>query len=251
MQPTSDARPDTRATLSHLKDFQRTTVEYVFRRMYLDRDCVRRFLIADEVGLGKTLVARGVIAKVIDHLWDRSQRIDIVYVCSNTDIARQNINRLNVTGGEGFTLASRITLLPIHVQRLHSRLNFISFTPRTSLEMRNSAGWSTERELLYHLLAQPWSLSFNSATRVLEGSAGTDGFRYRVRRFFDGYTLQPEIAGAFARNLEGRADLQQRFAELCDEMPRGAPPCLGSCTRSATASSGISGRCSPRPACTG
>jgi hypothetical protein len=220
MQPTSDSRPDTKATLSHLKDFQRTTVEYVFRRMYLDHDCVRRFLIADEVGLGKTLVARGVIAKVIDHLWDRTRRIDIVYVCSNTDIARQNINRLNVTGGEGFTLASRITLLPIHVQRLHSRLNFISFTPRTSLEMRNSAGWSTERELLYHLLAQPWSLSFNSATRVLEGSAGTDGFRHRVSRFFDWYTLQPEIASAFARNLEGRADLRQRFAELCEEMPR-------------------------------
>src|SRR5262245_37007032 len=220
MQPTSDSRPDTKATLSHLKDFQRTTVGYVFRRMYLDHDCVRRFLIADEVGLGKTLVARGVIAKVIDHLWDRSRRIDIVYVCSNTDIARQNIIRLNVTGGEGFTLASRITLLPIHVQKLHSRLNFISFTPRTSLEMRNSAGWSTERELLYHLLAQPWSLSFNSATRVLEGSAGTDGFRYRVSRFFDWYTLQPEIASAFARNLEGRTDLRQRFAELCEEMPR-------------------------------
>src|SRR5947209_12856319 len=125
MPSTTDSRPPTREVLSHLKDFQRTTVEYVFRRLYLDGDCVRRFLIADEVGLGKTLVARGVIAKVIDHLWDRSRRIDIVYVCSNTDIARQNINRLNVTGAEGFTLASRITLLPIHVQRLHSRLNFI------------------------------------------------------------------------------------------------------------------------------
>jgi len=220
MQPTSEPRPDTQATLSHLKDFQRTTVEYVFRRMYLDHDCVRRFLIADEVGLGKTLVARGVIAKVIDHLWDRSQRIDIVYVCSNTDIARQNINRLNVTGGEGFTLASRITLLPIHVQRLHSRLNFISFTPRTSLELRNSAGWSTERELLYHLLVRPWSLSFNPATRVLAGSAGTDGFRYRVGKFFDWYAIQPEIADAFARTLEGRTDLRQRFQELCEEMPR-------------------------------
>jgi hypothetical protein len=220
MPSTTDSRPPTLEVLSHLKDFQRTTVEYVFRRLYLDGDCVRRFLIADEVGLGKTLVARGVIAKVIDHLWDRGQRIDIVYVCSNTDIARQNINRLNISCAEEFTPPGRITLLPIHVQGLHSRLNLISFTPRTSLDLRNNPGKSTERELLYHLLAGPWSLSFNSATRVLEGSAGTDGFRERVRRFFDWYAIQPEIASAFARNVKGRDDLRQRFAELSEEMPR-------------------------------
>jgi hypothetical protein len=220
MPSTTDSRPPTLEVLSHLKDFQRTTVEYVFRRLYLDSDCVRRFLIADEVGLGKTLVARGVIAKVIDHLWDKGQRIDIVYVCSNTDIARQNINRLNISRAEEFTPPGRITLLPIHVQGLHHRLNFISFTPRTSLDLRNNSGKSTERELLYHLLAESWSLSFNSATRVLEGSAGTDGFRERVRRFSDWYAIQPEIASAFARDVEARTDLWQRFAELCEEMPR-------------------------------
>ena len=63
-------QPDTQAILDGLKDFQRDTVDYVFRRLYLDDACVRRFLVADEVGLGKTLVARGVIAKAIDHLWD-------------------------------------------------------------------------------------------------------------------------------------------------------------------------------------
>ena len=109
-----NARPDTAAILDGLKDFQRDTVDYVFRRMYLDDDCARRFLVADEVGLGKTLVARGLIAKTIDHLWDRTERIDIVYVCSNADIARQNINRLNVTGCEDFSLSSRITLAADH-----------------------------------------------------------------------------------------------------------------------------------------
>ena len=59
-------RPDTESILSGLKDFQRATVEHVFKRLYLDADSTRRFLVADEVGLGKTLVARGVIAKTID-----------------------------------------------------------------------------------------------------------------------------------------------------------------------------------------
>lgn len=108
-----DDRPNTPVILDSLKDFQRSTVEYVFQRLYVDEDFTRRFLVADEVGLGKTLVARGVIAKAIDHLWGRTKRIDILYVCSNTDIARQNINRLNVTGCKEFSLASRITLLTV------------------------------------------------------------------------------------------------------------------------------------------
>ena len=51
-----------------LKEFQRSTVDYVFKRLYTGPDPIHRFLVADEVGLGKTLVARGVIAKAIDHL---------------------------------------------------------------------------------------------------------------------------------------------------------------------------------------
>ncbi len=57
--------PDVETVLSGLKDFQRDTVDYVFRRLYLDRNPTHRFLIADEVGLGKTLVARGLIAKAV------------------------------------------------------------------------------------------------------------------------------------------------------------------------------------------
>src|SRR5215213_10641746 len=104
------ARPDTTAVLGGLKDFQRDTVEYVFSRLY-GPDPTPRFLVADEVGLGKTLVARGVIAKAIDHLWDKKDRIDVVYVCSNADIARQNVNRLNVTEDQEFVRTERITLL--------------------------------------------------------------------------------------------------------------------------------------------
>lgn len=80
----SDARPNVARALEGLKGFQRTTVEYAFDRLYLDKDSSHRFLVADEVGLGKTLVARGVVAKTIDHLWDDIERIDIVYICSDT-----------------------------------------------------------------------------------------------------------------------------------------------------------------------
>ena len=54
--------------LKRLKDFQRRTAEYVFRRFYTDTNPTDRFLVADEVGLGKTLVAKGLIALAIEHL---------------------------------------------------------------------------------------------------------------------------------------------------------------------------------------
>src|SRR5688572_21427346 len=143
---TAAARPDPGRILGGLKDFQRRTVEYAFDIMYRPQGYSRRFLVADEVGLGKTLIARGLVAKAIDHLWDITDRIDVVYICSNSSIARQNITRLNVTGQRDFALASRITLLPTELHQLTSRkLNFISFTPGTSFDLRSSLGTADER----------------------------------------------------------------------------------------------------------
>ena len=47
-------------TMAQLKDFQCATVERINE---LFRDGQNRVLVADEVGLGKTLIARGAIAK--------------------------------------------------------------------------------------------------------------------------------------------------------------------------------------------
>lgn len=155
----AQAPPDLATVLGGLKDFQRDTVKYVFRRLYLDEDATRRFLVADEVGLGKTLVARGLVAKTVKHLWEKVDRIDVVYICSNADIARQNINRLKLPGQQDFTLSSRITMLPVELRNLHDRLNFISFTPQTSFDLRSNLGKVEERILLYWLLHRAWNLT--------------------------------------------------------------------------------------------
>ena len=103
-------------------------MEYVFNRLYGD-DPTSRFLIADEVGLGKTLVARGIIAKTLEHLQDEVERVDVIYICSNAAIATQNVNRLNVSDTEGFSIATRLTYLPRQVRSLRkNKVNFISLT---------------------------------------------------------------------------------------------------------------------------
>ncbi len=208
--------------LEGLKDFQRDTVDYVFRRMYLDDDCVRRFLVADEVGLGKTLVARGVVARTIDYLWDRTERIDIVYVCSNADIARQNIQRLNVTGRKDVSHASRITLLPLRLPRMDSRLNFVSFTPGTSFDLRSSGGVAEERALLYWMLREPWSLDNSIASRPFEGTSGRKGFQYWLNRVGEEYStgqIHEEMTAAFVAAINAQSRLKKKFDQLIKEMP--------------------------------
>jgi Helicase conserved C-terminal domain len=216
------ARPDVERVLLGLKPFQRRSVDYVFNQLY-GADATPRFLLADEVGLGKTLVAKGVIARAIDRLWDETDRIDIVYICSNHDIARQNINRLNITGKKDFALASRITLLPISRdsrQLQDQKLNFISFTPGTSFDLKSSMGVSTERALLYHLLAKPWNLSGAGPRNVLQGGCTVDNFRAQLDRFSEDYTIDPGMAELFLAQLKNDRKIKNQFFALCDHYHR-------------------------------
>ncbi len=221
-------RPDVAKVLAELKDFQRLTVDHAFRRLYLDSDATHRFLVADEVGLGKTLVARGLIVKTIDYLWDKVPRIDVVYICSNSEIARQNINRLNYSGAKEFSLASRITLLPITLKNLrHQKVNFISFTPTTSFDLQSSLGIVRERALLYRLIERAWGLKGVAPMNVLQGMASAQTFRAEVDWMdrCDELRIDQDLSDAFREELRkdearGEESLRARFANLCSRYQR-------------------------------
>ena len=220
--PTPVVRPDVGRVLGGLKPFQRRSVEYVFERLYGDNP-TRRFLLADEVGLGKTLVARGVIARAIEHLWEKVGRIDVVYICSNHDIARQNINRLNITGKKDFALASRITLLPITFgggTLRNQKLNFVSFTPGTSFDLKSSLGVSTERVLLYHLLAGPWKFAGAGPRNVLRGGCHADNFLNQIDRFLHYNTIDPGMAKLFIEQVAKQPKLRDECSDLCEHYHR-------------------------------
>ncbi len=135
------------------------------------------FLVADEVGLGKTIVARGLVARAINHLQHKGvKRIDVIYICSNADIASQNIRRLNVTGRADFNLSSRITLLPLQLRQLNQNgLNFVSFTPGTSFDFGQRTGQAAERALLFRLLEHAWgkhTMNRSGAYRLMRAGKG-------------------------------------------------------------------------------
>ncbi len=216
-------RFDAERALRALKLFQRTTVDYVVRRLLSDPDAVRHFLVADEMGLGKTMVARGVIARIIEALQDTVPRIDIVYVCSNGAIAKQNVARLNVIGGEqARVLPTRLTMLALELARAggikEKGVNFFSLTPGTSLDLKQGGGMKHERALILRLI---WNLlqDRRAVASMLQGYAGKDGWR-STRRWMDAQPVEPQIAQRFQKAISKRPDLLEEL-EACAQCYKG------------------------------
>lgn len=200
---TSSSGPDTAGMLSGLKPFQRDTVDHAFDRLWVADDRVDRFLVADEVGLGKTLVAKGVAARAIEELWPTGQPITIVYICTNAQIARQNLHRLrDLTGGDQQGFADRLTLLPKTMGRTdRQRVNVISFTPGTSFRLGAATGRVEERVLLYWMLRHFFdnrALNRTSALRYFADQVWLDNFIDRLG--WD--SSRPDLAADLVREFE-------------------------------------------------
>jgi hypothetical protein len=208
---------DAAESLAGLKDFQRRTVDYVFKRMWLDEHPATRFLVADEVGLGKTHVARGVVAKTLEHLRKDVKRIDVVYICSNAAIAQQNINKLNVLGDKQVAIASRLTLLPLVLHELDDNpVNFISFTPGTTFDLKSRGGTWKERVVLHRLLSEREPGIRRSLIRVLCGDVRPAEFRRRAKE--DTAPLNRKLGDDFIEALRADDELYGRLHEACDRL---------------------------------
>jgi len=205
-------KPDCQEILQGLKDFQRDTVDYVFSRLYTDADSTRRFLVADEVGLGKTLVARGIIAKAIEHLWRDVPRIDILYICSNSNIANQNIGKLNILKNES-PFATRISLMPLKIKNLNNKkVNFIALTPGTSFEVSSGTGIGEERALLYLMLKDEWDLNSGKPLKVFQGGMSPVNFRNMIKNF-DTEQIDSDLKESFLKLLRKQDKDKQKNSE--------------------------------------
>ncbi len=201
-----------------LSDFQRATARHAFQRLYLDSDSSRRFLVADETGLGKTHVAKEVIARTLEHLQrvDQVDRIDIIYVCSNADIAAQNIRKLNITNSGSPSIATRLSLLITLPDVLKAPLGhkgkpatFVAFTPATSFHFGSQLGTAKERAVLYLLLREHLGLRRARATaaqRIFQGAVTN-------RRRFVEWHVNPLSASHFETSI------QQAFIKEFDHSP--------------------------------
>ena len=227
----TEQRIDVDAVLDDLKDFQRRTARWAFERMFADRNPTARFLVADEVGLGKTHVAKGVIAQVIDHLRRTGDaRHDVVYVCSNTAIARQNIRKLAPEGIEPIEDVDRLTMLVLAQlndgDASETGINLLAITPGTSLKFGRSTGKFRERCLAYAFLRALWgkSVMTRPARRIFWHGVEAGDPDKRLRQEEQRY--QPVIRGSlgdFAKELaefdktrrgQGKPTVRAMFEDL-------------------------------------
>jgi hypothetical protein len=190
--------------ISEPKGFQRATAEAALATL-TRKDGPRRFLVADEVGLGKTVVARTIIAEMIKR---RRRPLVVFYVSSNLNIAHQNRAKLlellptEAEQKDASAPADRLTLAANPAKRpRHDKLHLYTLTPDTSVPMyrrRGGFGRLEERALIFRLLKGRFpSLDTEAFARKCRGN--------QARETSWGWALQQHA------HIEGVRELQDRF----------------------------------------
>lgn len=139
------------------KVFQKKTIDRVCNRF---KNKIHKVLVADEVGLGKTIIAQGVIKKMSEYFYsnpnNKNKPFRVIYICSNQIIARQNIKKLDLDK----TYKSEDTRLSFQSLKLHEaeiskqydgKIQVIPLTPHTSF-ITKSQGLKEERAYIHAVL---------------------------------------------------------------------------------------------------
>ena len=185
-------------TMHGLKDFQRATVERIY---HLFRNGQNRVLVADEVGMGKTLIARGAIVKTARlRLNENDELFKVIYICSNISIANQNIQKLKVSDSAKIEGVSDTRLSMLHLKIAEQEtdeklregfIQLIPLTPGTSFQMTAGGGTVSERALMRVILSRIAEVSphlkeldallvYGAAASTLEREIGW--YNWRVRK---------------------------------------------------------------------
>ncbi len=134
------------------KDFQDATAKRIIELFDSGHNKV---LLADEVGLGKTIVAKTVVETMEKIIKKRKKDYVVVYICSNAAIAGQNCTKLGITNGNLISISEgRLSMQHLVLARSLEMKNvrLIPMTPSTSFNMKGFVGSAPERALAYIIL---------------------------------------------------------------------------------------------------
>lgn len=210
-------------------DFQKATAERIFQ-IFRDegQSCV---LLADEVGLGKTIIASAVVKLISQwHKAEGDNHFKVVYICSNMNIANQNCRKLGIPEEDCLDFSeSRLSMQHLRLYETEGRdYNYeqlIPMTPATSFSMKGGQGTQYERALIYeilrhHPLMKPLGTKLKQLMQfektLLSWDWYIDHYRQRVRACdkANGHYISDMLRAldeAFAHDPE----LLQKVSEIC------------------------------------
>jgi hypothetical protein len=185
--------------MSEPKRFQSATVAAALKAF---RSKSRRFLVADEVGLGKTIVAQQIIKKMIK---EKHGPLIVFYVCNNLSIASQNRRKILEILPKCDRLAAqcpvdRLTLIPVSDQPSHAGLHLYTLTPETSLPVRRHRrrdGRQEERALIYCMVKQHWPDLLRGSRRKM--------FQRGAKKYWQW------VVNSQRKNIRGKGSLMRAF----------------------------------------
>lgn len=149
--------------MSKAKDFQQATAERIIE---IFKSGQKRVLLSDEVGLGKTIMARTVVemAKSLPGV-ETDDIYRVVYVCSNQNIIQQNTRNLGIPKEDIMQMQdSRLSMQHLILQERKIQQEtkqgtellqqLIPLTPSTSFSITNGAGNGAERALMFAIIKE-------------------------------------------------------------------------------------------------
>lgn len=128
-----------------LMPFQERTARYAYRRIFDEGQ--QRFLVADEVGLGKTKVALGVVAQAMHR-----GAGNMLYIAPSMHITRQNLSKLEAGPLKAHSVRSLCLESQLDIPRSGVLLGL---TPTKDLHA-NHEGDYRERALILRILEREW-----------------------------------------------------------------------------------------------
>lgn len=188
-----------------------------------------RVLLADEVGLGKTIIASRVVTSLAEEYKSARKNFKVVYVCSNLNIASQNCRKLGIPDEDCMNFSeSRLSLQHLRLREVDARpQQLIPMTPATSFSIKWGQGIQEERALIYAVLEQhpiykgyrarlSRLLKFDPLLKNWDGQV--EWMKYRVKRVSDkDVRYLPGLFKAFDKFLRQDKGLRDNLNYLCDK----------------------------------
>lgn len=220
-------------SLRALTDFQHATVEAVCERLDGPTGLGGRTLVADEVGLGKTLVARGVVARMLRRrleLGAPTKPFRVVYVCSNLALAHENVGKLAIFRGAdakrwvNSPSFGRLAELGLEQEAAADGvlIELCSLTPATSFSLTQGDGNARERYIIWRAVeSEPYVETTDSLESFFRKDVGPSWDavhgEYRARAD-EGRLLEQSALRDFRRRLSLSPRLDARTRDAAEQL---------------------------------